>query len=204
MSVAPTPNASGPDPVASDRPSPWAVFRLTAIAVFLVSLDATVVLAAFPALRTAFPGTSPAELSWVINAYTIVYAALLVPAGRLADLHGRKRLFLIGLAGFGLGSLLCALAPGPMSLVAARALQAAGASLLTPASLALILEAFPVSKRAVAVSLWGAVGAMAAAVGPALGAWLIVWTSWPWVFLINVPIVAWAGWRCEAVRLCFP
>jgi len=181
-----------------DRPSPWSVFRLTAIAVFLVSLDATVVLAAFPALRAAFPAASPAELSWVINAYTIVYAALLVPAGRLADIHGRKRLFLIGLSGFGLGSLLCALAPGPMSLIAARALQAAGASLLTPASLALILEAFPASKRAVAVSLWGAVGAMAAAVGPALGAWLIVWTSWPWVFLINVPIVAWAGWRCRA------
>ena len=168
--------------------SPWPVFRVACLAVFLVSLDSTVVVAAFPALRSAFSGVSPADLSWVLNAYTVLYAALLVPAGRLADLLGRKRLFLQGVALFTLASALCGMSSSPTALIALRALQAAGAALLTPASLALLLSAFPPAKRAVAVGLWSAVGAFAAALGPAAGSWLIERTSWQWIFLINVPI----------------
>jgi EmrB/QacA subfamily drug resistance transporter len=168
--------------------APWRVFQIAGIAVFLVSLDATVVIAGFPAFRRAFPAVGVSDLSWILNAYTIVYAALLVPSGRLADLVGRRRIFLQGLALFTLGSLLCGASPSPALLIASRVLQAAGAALLTPASLALILNAFPVERRAIAVSLWGALGGLAAALGPALGSWLIERTSWHWIFLINLPI----------------
>jgi EmrB/QacA subfamily drug resistance transporter len=177
--------------------SPWAIFRLVAVAVFLVSLDATIVLSAFPALRSSFVDTTPAALSWVLNAYTIAYAALLVPSGRLADMYGRRRIFLVGLAIFGAASGLAGLAPNLAGLVGLRVLQAAGAALLTPASLALILAAFPAEKRAVAVSLWAALGALAAAFGPALGGVLVQYAGWQSVFAVNVPIVAWAFWRCR-------
>ena len=173
---------------------PWRVFQIAAIAVFLVSLDATVVIAAFPSFRQAFPASRAGDLSWILNSYTIVYAALLVPSGRLADLVGRKRIFVRGLAVFTLGSVLCGASPGPALLIASRVLQAAGAALLTPASLALILRAFPAERRAVAVSLWGAVGGLAAALGPALGSWLIEQTSWHWIFFINLPIGVLTVW----------
>lgn len=175
--------------------SPWPVFALTASAVFLVSLDTTIVIAAFPALRGVFTETAPTTLSWVLNAFTIVYAALLVPAGRLADTFGRKRVFLVGLAIFGLGSLACGVATSAPALIAFRIAQGIGAALLTPASLALILAAFPMAKRSVAVSLWGAVGAMAAALGPVAGGWLLTHTVWGAIFLVNVPVVAVAWWR---------
>lgn len=179
-----------PAALAPPRTSPWTVFGLVAVAVFLVSLDATIVLAAFPALRADFPEVAPATLSWTLNAYTIVYAALLVPAGRFADTHGRRRVFLGGVAIFGLASALAGIAPDPAWLIGFRALQAVGAAALTPASLALILAAFPPQKRAVAVGLWGAVGALAAAFGPAVGGWLVQLAGWQAVFLVNIPFVA--------------
>jgi len=175
---------------APGKPLAWRTFWLTSAAAFLVALDATAVVAAYAALRAEFGSVSPAWLSWTLNAYTIVYAALLVPAGRLADLHGRKRLFLWGLALFTLASVLCALAPGVGALVAARVLQAVGAALLTPASLGLVLSAFPPHKRAAAVGLFSAVGALAAAFGPAFGSWIIEQASWRWIFLVNAPVGA--------------
>lgn len=175
--------------------SPWRVFAMVAVAVFLVSLDSTIVLAAFPALLDAYAGVSAASLSWVLNAYTILYAALLVPSGRMADAFGRRWLFLLGLGVFGLASALAAIAPDPWTLVLTRALQAAGAAALTPASLALILVAFPIQQRAMAVGLWGAMGALAAAVGPFVGGWLVQWAGWQSVFWVNVPIVIVALWR---------
>lgn len=168
--------------------SPWPTFALASVAVFLVSLDATIGFAVFPALRHAFPDVRPSELSWVLNAYTIVYAALLVPAGRLADLLGRKRLFILGVGLFTLASGLCGVAGSTGMLIFFRVLQAVGAALLTPTSLALVLQAFPIEKRAIAVSLWGAVAALAAAVGPSVGALIIESINWQWAFLINVPI----------------
>ncbi len=143
---------------------PWSVFWVASIAVFLVSLDGTVLFAAFGALQEGFPATSAAALSWVLNAYTVVFAAMLIPAGGLADRYGRKRIFVNGLTLFLAASVACALAPDIYALVGARVLQAVGAALLTPASLSLVLDAFPLSQRALAVSLWGAVGALAAAV----------------------------------------
>ena len=151
-------------------------------------LDTTAVVAAYAPLRAHFSSVSLADLSWTLNAYALLFAALLVPAGRLADLMGRKRIFLHGLALFVFASALCAWAPNIGTLIAARALQAVGAAMLTPASLALVLGAFPREKRAAAVGLFSAVGALAAAVGPAFGSWVIEVSSWRWVFLINVPL----------------
>lgn len=178
--------------------SPWPVFWIASTAVFLVSIDVTVLYAAFPALQRAFSKAGSANLSWILNAYTLVFAALLVPAGRFADLRGRKRTFLIGLAMFLVGSLGCGLAKHVATLVAMRAAQGAGAALLLPASLSILLAAFPASKRAIAVSLWGAVSGFAGALGPSLGSFLVDHFGWPWAFFLNLPlgiIALWRGWR---------
>src|SRR4051812_28245442 len=121
----------------------WKVLLVTGVAVFMAFLDVTIVNVAFPSIREAFPSSSLASLSWVLNAYNIVFAALLVPAGRLADLLGRRRVFFTGLGLFMAASALCGLAPGPWWLVSARVLQAAGAALLVPTSLGLLLPEFP-------------------------------------------------------------
>lgn len=151
--------------------------------------------AAFEALRQSFAGTSAAELSWVLNGYTVVYAAMLIPAGGLADSYGRRRIFRIGLTLFLVASVACGAASSVDWLIAARAFQALGAALLTPASMSIVLAAFPTEKRAVAVSLWGAVGGLAAAVGPSLGSWVTASAGWPWAFYINLPVGLWALWR---------
>ena len=151
--------------------------------------------AAFDALRKSFAGTSAAELSWVLNAYTVVYAAMLIPAGGLADAYGRRRFFRLGLMLFLAASVACGAAPSVQWLIAARVVQALGAALLTPASMSIVLAALPTEKRAVAVSLWGAVGGLAAAVGPSLGSWVTASAGWPWAFYINLPVGLWALWR---------
>src|SRR5438445_1511012 len=168
--------------------SAWRTLALTSVAVFVVSLDGTVLFVAFPAIRATFAHVSAAQLSWVLNAYIIVFGALLVPAGRIADRVGRKRVFLLGLGLFSAASALCGVAPSPGMLIAARALQALGAALLLPSSLALVLHAFPAARPARAVALWGAVGALAAAIGPSPGSLIIQSWGWRWVFYINVPV----------------
>lgn len=179
--------------------SPWPVFVTAAIAVFLVSIDTTVLFAAFGALRASFSVHSAADASWVINAYILVYASLLVPAGKLSDCYGSQRVFLVGLCVFSAASVACGLSNHMGGLIAARALQALGAALLSPASLALVLAAFPMEKRAVAVSLWGAVAGLAAALGPGLGALLIEYGGWRWVFWINLPAALWALQRARRI-----
>jgi len=175
--------------------SPWPVFWIASVAVFLVSLDSTMLFAAFGALRAAFPQASAADMSWVLNAYTVVYAAMLIPAGGLADAHGRKRVFMFGVMLFLAASAACGLAGSVGWLIAARVLQAVGAALLTPASLSIVLAAFPQDKRAVAISLWGAVGGLAAAIGPSLGSFVVDAVGWQWAFYLNLPLGAVALWR---------
>jgi len=189
--LAASPAAARPHAPAA---SPWPVFWVASVATFLVSLDATMLYSAFGALRAGFPGASAADMSWVLNAYTVVYAAMLIPAGGLADAHGRKRVFLSGVTLFIAASAMCGLAGTVGWLVAARVLQAVGAALLTPASLSIVLAAFPQSRRAVTVSLWGAVGGFAAAVGPSLGSFIVQTVGWPWAFFINLPIGALSLW----------
>jgi EmrB/QacA subfamily drug resistance transporter len=173
-------------------PIAWKTLAIAVLAVFLVSLDGTVLFVAFPSIRRTFPGVSPESLSWILNAYTIGYGALLVPAGRLADRYGRRAFFLWGVALFTAASVLCGVAPGVGTLVAARALQSVGAAMLMPASLALVLQVFPAQRRGVAIGIWGAVGALAAAIGPAAGSAVVELASWRWAFLLNLPLGVYA------------
>lgn len=166
---------------------PFVSVLVVSAAAFLASLDLFIVIIAFPAVQSSFPDTGFATISWILNAYTVVYAAFLNPAGRLADRYGHRRLFLWGLAVFTLGSAACGLSGSFVALVAARVVQAFGAAMLTPSSLALLLASVTQERRPAAVSIWSAVGAAAAALGPPVGG-LLVQFSWRWVFLVNVPI----------------
>ena len=161
---------------------------IASLAVFAVFLDTTVLFVAFPDITASFPDVAPAQLSWVLNGYTIVFAALLVPFGKLADRRGHRMMFLTGSTAFTAASLLCAVSPSPWFLVGARVLQAAGAAALVPSSLALILRATPRERLPVALAIWGATGAVAGAVGPTLGAAMVELGGWRWVFLINLPV----------------
>jgi EmrB/QacA subfamily drug resistance transporter len=161
-----------------------AVIGVLSLAVFMSSLDLFIVNLAFPYISRQYPGTSLSSLSWVLNAYTIVFAAVLVPAGRWADRVGRRRVFVVG---FTAGSVLCGLAPGVTALIAARVVQAAGAGAMVPASLSLVLAAVPAPGRAKALGTWSALGALGAALGPVIGGALVE-VNWRWVFWINVPV----------------
>jgi EmrB/QacA subfamily drug resistance transporter len=165
----------------------WKVLIVVSLALFMSSLDLFIVNIALPAIRHGFPGSSVSSLSWVLNAYSIVFAALLVPAGALADRFGRRRAFLAGLVIFSLGSLLCGIAPSAQTLIAARVLQALGAALLIPTSLGLLLPEFAPSRRPTASGLWAAGGAVPAAAGPPIGG-LLVAVNWRLVFLVNLPV----------------
>lgn len=193
--TAATPPSSSSQHAAKPQASPWPVFWIASVAVFLVSLDTTMLFAAFGAVRAGFPGTSAADMSWVLNAYTVVYAAMLIPAGGLSDTHGRKKVFMIGVTVFLAASAACGLAGSVAWLIGARVAQAIGAALLTPASLSIVLDAFPQARRAVAVSLWGAVGGLAAAVGPSVGSFVVDAVGWPWAFYLNLPLGALSLWR---------
>ena len=166
----------------------WQVLLVTSVAVFMSFLDVTIVNIAFPDIRASFDGASLAGLSWILNAYNIVFAALLVPAGRLADRIGRRRAFITGLLTFLAASVAAGLAPTVEVLVAARVVQAAGAAALVPTSLALLLPEFPLAQRATATGVWGATGAVAAALGPSLGGALVDAAGWRWVFFVNLAI----------------
>ena len=165
----------------------WRVLIVVSAAVFMASLDLFIVNIAFPDIARDFGDAGLDSLSWILNAYAIVFAALLVPAGRTADRLGRKRSFVAGLVLFTAASALCAAAPNVELLVAARVLQAVGAASLFPTSLAMLLPEFAAEQRRTAVSIWAAAGAVAAAAGPPIGG-LLVQAGWELVFLVNVPI----------------
>jgi EmrB/QacA subfamily drug resistance transporter len=165
----------------------WQVLSVVCVGVFIASLDLFIVNIAFPDIQADFAGTSLGALSWVLNAYAIVFAALLVPAGRLADAFGRKRAFLLGLGLFTAASAACAASTSVELLVAARIAQAAGAALVIPTTLGLLLPEFSAAQRPMAIGIWAAAGGVAAAAGPPVGG-LLVQLSWHWVFLVNLPI----------------
>ena len=164
------------------------MLAVVSAAQFLTILDLWVVNIALPVLQRDFAPATLSDLSWILDVYAIVLAALLLPAGRAADGIGRRTCFLAGLVVFGIASLGCAVAPDLPALIAARALQAAGAAVLMPTSLGLALSVFPSHQRGTAVGVWAGVGAVAAGGGPVLGG-LLVQSSWRWIFLINVPII---------------
>ncbi len=165
----------------------WRVSLIVCVGVFMSSLDLFIVNIAFPAIGHHFGGASLGSLSWILSGYAIVFAALLVPAGRWADAFGRKRAFLLGLGVFVAASAACALAPSVGFLIAARIVQAIGGALMLPTSLGLMLPEFAPHERHVAIGVWAATGGIAAAAGPPLGG-LLVQADWRLVFLVNVPV----------------
>jgi EmrB/QacA subfamily drug resistance transporter len=169
-------------------PEAWRTLAVSSLAVLAAFLDTTVLFVAFPDIVQSFDTVPTNELSWVLNAYTIVLAALLVPIGKLADRVGHKRAFIAGSAVFTLASMACGLAPTAATLIALRIVQAVGAATLIPSSLALVLRAFPPAKVPMAVAVWGATGAVAGALGPTLGAAVVEAASWRWVFFLNLPV----------------
>jgi NTE family protein len=186
--LAVRPAASAPQPARRSVTSPQIVLAVASLGVFMAFLDATIVNIAFPSVERSFPHASFSGLSWVLNAYNIVFAALMVAAGRIADLLGRRRVFRWGLVLFTVASGGCAAAPSPAALIAARIVQAVGAAVLVPCSLALVLRAFPEQRRAHAVAMWTATAALAAGVGPSVGGALVTASNWRLVFLVNIPI----------------
>jgi EmrB/QacA subfamily drug resistance transporter len=171
-------------------PHAWLVLAALCAAQFLVVLDITAVNVALPAIGDEF-ALAPDDVQWVVSAYAVTFAGSLLLAGRLADLRGRRRMFLAGMAVFGGASLACGLAPSGETLVAARAVQGLGAALVSPAALGALLQAFPEGRaRTRALGTWGSVGAFAAAAGVLTGGIVVQVADWRWIFLLNVPLAA--------------
>lgn len=180
------PRSDAPDTTIGRRA--WITLAITSAASFMVSLEITIISLALPEIRAAFPDASESSLSWIITGYNIGVASLLLISGWLADRLGRKRVFLFGLAVFAIGSLLAGAANSAELLIAARVVQSVGGAAQFPAGLALLLPAFPPAKRQMAIGTWGAMGGLAAAVGPSIGALLVDGFGWRVVFLVNVPV----------------
>jgi len=181
-----TPSVSGSTAVDVRR-SPWLVLATLCVGFFMILLDTTIVNIAVPAL-TADLDASLDEVLWIVNAYTLVYAVLLITGGRLGDLFGPKRLFVAGLVIFTVASVACSLAQSPGQLIATRAVQGVGGALLTPQTLAIITMIFPADRRGAAFGIWGAVGGLATIAGPTVGGWLVTTFDWRWIFYVNLPL----------------
>ncbi len=161
---------------------------IAALAALATYLDTTILFVAFPDISSSFGSSGPSTLSWVLNAYTIAFAALLVPAGKIADRLGHLKAFLVGSTTFTVASMACGLAPNVGLLIVARTSQGVGAAILVPSSLALVIAAFPREKLPQVVAIWGAIGAMSAAIGPSLGGLIVDSLGWRWAFFINLPV----------------
>jgi EmrB/QacA subfamily drug resistance transporter len=167
--------------------TPGQVLAIVCVGICLANLDLFIVNVGLPNIAQDFRGASLEDLSWILNAYAIAYAALLVFFGRLAERHSRDLSFLLGVGLFTVASAACAVAGNIEALIAFRVAQAAGAALMTPTSLGLLLASFPPDRRAWAVRTWTAIGGLAAALGPLVGGVLVTF-SWRWIFIVNVPI----------------
>lgn len=196
--AAPAPGASS-QAATRDARSERAVLVTMCVGYFLVLLDVTIVNVALPQISSGLH-TGVSGLQWVVDAYALALASLMLAGGTVGDLRGHKRIVLIGLATFGLGSLGCALAPNPAALIAGRAVQGVGAALLLPGTLAIVSRTFPDRRaQARAIGVWAGVGSLALPAGPLLGGALIAAFGWRAVFMINVPIVLLSIAACAVV-----
>jgi EmrB/QacA subfamily drug resistance transporter len=173
--------------MAQARTNPWLVLIVLTIGFFMILLDTTIVNVAIPAMSAGL-NTTLDQILWVLNAYILVYAVLLITAGRLGDLYGQRTLFAIGLFVFTLASALCGLSQNVGELIAARILQGVGGALLTPQTLSIITSLFPPERRGAAFGVWGGVAGLATLAGPTVGGAIITYIDWRWIFFINVPI----------------
>lgn len=167
--------------------NPWAIIATLCLGYFMTLMDLTIVNIAIPRMTDDL-NASLDQILWVFNAYALCLAVLLITAGRLGDLRGKKNIFLVGVVVFTVASLACGLAQDPNQLIAFRAVQGVGAALLAPQTLAIIADVFPASKRGIALGIWGAVAGLSAIAGPTVGGFLTSALDWRWVFFINIPI----------------
>jgi EmrB/QacA subfamily drug resistance transporter len=187
MAATPT-AASGEDlNLTYDSPQGRWVLAATVLGSAIASIDATVVGIALPAIGRDF-NTGLAALQWVVTAYTLTLAGLLLVGGALGDRFGRRRIFLVGVVWFAVASVLCGIAPSADALIAARALQGVGAALLTPGSLAILEASFAPGDRGKAIGAWSGLSGVAVAIGPFVGGWLVEAASWRLIFAINLPV----------------
>jgi EmrB/QacA subfamily drug resistance transporter len=168
-------------------PRPVVSLLLTSVAFFMVALDALVVMTALPAIHAQLGG-SMATLEWAVNAYGLSFAAGIITASALGDRLGRRRVYVAGLLLFSVASAGCALAPTASTLIAARAVQGAGAAIVTPLSLTILTSSFPAAKRGAVVGIWGGIAGLAVAGGPLVGGGVVQGLNWHWIFWVNVPI----------------
>ena len=168
------------------RSNGWTL-GIVSVALFMAVLDNLVVSVALPTIHREL-GASIQSLEWTVNAYVLAYAVLLLTGAALGDRFGRKRMFVIGLAIFTAASAAAALAPNTDLLVAARAVQGAGAAIVTPLTLTLLAAAFPAERRGMAIGVWSGISGIAVAIGPLMGGAVVQGISWHWIFWINVPL----------------
>ncbi len=165
----------------------WWTLVAVSFGLFMIMLDNTVVNVALPSIRADL-GISISELEWVVNAYALTFGVLLLSGGKLADLLGRRRIFIVGLVIFTAASLWCGLAGSAGSLIAARSVQGVGAALLNPATLSIITATFPARQRGTAIGIWAGVSALSLAIGPMVGGILTERIGWNWIFFVNIPV----------------
>jgi EmrB/QacA subfamily drug resistance transporter len=169
------------------RHSPWLVLVSLCLGFFMILLDTTIVNIAIPDMIDKLDATLD-EILWVLNAYVLVYAVLLITAGRLGDLYGPKRLFLLGLVIFTVASVACGFAQDPTQLIVSRIAQGLGGAILTPQTLSVLTVIFPPDRRGAAFGIWGAVAGVATITGPTLGGFIVTNWGWRWIFFVNLPV----------------